>query len=370
MKEKLRNFLHPQISLLNGQIDYEELEHDEVFRREIAASDFYIECKEDYIQLSRDNGDINADLEQVIENEEKNFEMLQNTRKDVEALEADVASLLAERNDLDRDRKDLQIDIQARQLKAQAAEKSLSNEITALTAELDRETTELEIEEKSFLETIAKLNLKLKHEQSKTRRAKQQQQSAKAEMELHRSSSQPLSLLEPSKMPFSQQEKAPLLKRRYQDREINAPIKPESPIKRRSLTKLSPISTLDPRSSSNKEAPMVKVPANRFSTTKENQYPVYLNDQDDEAAKRHEQAEEEKAFDSDETSVSSRIFVQCFLLLKNRFMVSDEHHIQHRHRRSFDFLKFASSFFFHQNILRFSMPHFTQFIFNFKQKAR
>lgn len=336
------------------------MEDDPVFKREVMERPYFFEHKENLDREIRDNKILNEDLSSFIDQIQEQMQQIDEAKHENDEAEAVLAQNRAELDEIDRD-------IKAQQLQeyldeVRKAEELLKKEISDLTNEADREKAEHLKLQILHSENLARYNLKLKQEQAKTRKAREQHNETLASKTLILSSAkdsgnvysfhsqllqQTVSNATPSQQifkAFSSQQIPPAsktvsehysttsnassshqdlpvskakpvkmpLKRPFEETTSNAQELGDKASKRfiRSSVTYSLNNTLQSAesiASPDGKVP-IEIPEKRRATLplpKENQMPVYLPTAEELKAKSTKEAEEEKAFDSDETSVSS-----------------------------------------------------------------
>ena len=373
------------MDFVNRKKEASEMENDPVFINEVMNSSYYIEHKNKLDDVIHDNGVISNDLDNIDSATNDLQQQLEAAEAEITGLQSVITKLQAELDEIDRDEKASQL--KERLIEVQKAEEALNQEISDLNAEVHRVKEEYEQSKNLHLENIVRWNLELKQEQTKTRKARKQQidtpesklltlndskylgsqinfHSQFLKQDLKKTSS-------PRKMFFSQQVKSPNknsptsepesaasktsssqqisstsnnkasppsvkpLKRQYQETDSNLQDETNAKVSKRDGSRSASYSLKnssfesDTDQSSVKKSPIAKQDAKQDDVSKENQKPVPTAQEI--KAKRIKKAAEEKAFDSDNTSVSLvNMNLKFSFRLNLNFTV--QHHFQHRYR--------------------------------------
>lgn len=284
------------MEFINNQINLDDLERDGVFHREMIASNLYNECKEDYNQIILDNNAINCDLEKTLNGNQEAAEIIQKLRKEIADLDAMVASFQVQVGDLKNEQKLIKSNIEARKREVHNSEDSITKEIFSLKTELISKTEDLERINKKAIHQSKKFNLELKKMQNKTQKVNKMQRYKLKKREplsqgySHLISSQPNATTVCSEAFLKQK---PILKRHHDETDIA--VCSMSPMKRLSLPNQS-----QSTAKRTNEATVKKRYEYTYSLQKENQMNIQLSNEVEDTANR----KEEKAFDSDDPSVS------------------------------------------------------------------
>lgn len=134
-----------------------------------------MEHKEKLAQENADNIVINGDLTRHINLVQEQVKQIEDAEKNAYEVEVELAKQQAELDDLESDMKA----IQERLNKAQEEEEKLNQEINYQTTELDRENADHERLKGLYSKNIVQWDLELKQEETKTRKAREQQKEMK-----------------------------------------------------------------------------------------------------------------------------------------------------------------------------------------------
>lgn len=166
------------MDLVRRNDTFSAFERDEVFQREVVASDYFNQLKSYVEQKQLDNMNINNDVEGKYCEVEAQDPLISSLRGQLEEIEDDLRELQGTVDEADQSIESTRKKLQTQQQEHQKTIEALEKEITELKADSTNAQEDLVRSRKVNEGEITKLNLKLKVEQSKTLRAKELQQPA------------------------------------------------------------------------------------------------------------------------------------------------------------------------------------------------
>lgn len=273
--------IYRQMDMIKKSTDCAELESDNLFQREVIYEDYYRKEVEKLAVMLDDNSHINEDYTRnndVLKKIEQTVDQLQN---EIKLVDAELDAFNNEMSKIEVEGAEIELKLQSSVAAAKEAEELYTKEIQELNEAFAKEERKFDELQSQLMLTSAHNSMKLEQEKSWTRRAHKRQKAV------------------------------PVESKSFAKRD-SSPSQPENKTFTRQSTKGTWSGVADQQSASNSSLEsrssfdndmMERKKKIRASLQKADELPVYLGSEQEQKQKTLKtEVEDEKAFDSDDTS--------------------------------------------------------------------